>query len=171
MTEQAYTTDMTLRIARLERETRRLKMALAVILGAAVLATVTAATAPGGDITAERLTLTGGPGGTHAVLDSGSLAFVRTGANGETIRSEITANGFAVLIGADESTQAVLEVNTREIDLIDYRSGRRAVVTPRLIGLQTGIAGEDAPVRWVRLNENGFSIREGDGTVRWRAPE
>ncbi len=101
-------------------------------------------------------------------LDANSLSLRGEDSAGNVFLCQLLPQGLGVIKGSEDSPAAVLEVNTHEIDLIDYEKERRAVIQSRMFGLQRGIHGESEFVAWNRFGEHGIRIQDEQGRPRAR---
>lgn len=162
--------ELATRVERLERENRRIKLAgIAVITGLAALFLAGAMTRTGAKtLEAERIRIVDSSGHLGVEIVGSTLSMIgHADAAGTQVRSTLRPPGLDVQVKRGEKTIRVLEVNSKEIDLIDYLDEKRAVLTPRVIGLQNGIAGTSTPeIAWITMRETGFRFEDRRGTPR-----
>lgn len=152
------------RLERLERQVRSWRrISLAALLGLLVL--VAAGWAQRDDVLEVRGLRLESPARDRVLeIDGDGITLLGPGLD----RLKLEPSGIELLAGRAGEPTGVLELNTREIDLISYADERRAVVTPRVIGLQDGIASDERPVSWVALRGSGFEYQDSAGRPRVR---
>jgi len=161
--------ELTTRMETLERQAARSRRVARLTMLAGLVAILVAALAPPDDVVeARRVRLLDETGRVGLELDAGALTLSGApDAGGRHHRARLRASGLDVRLESDGRAERVLEVDTREVDLVDYAGERRAVLTPATIGLQRGIAGTpERPVAWARLSASGLSYEDAEGRLR-----
>ncbi len=161
--------EIAIRVEKLERENRRLKLAGTVIVVLLLAIHLVVAQRSGQVVEAQRILLVDDSGRVGVEIDAYSITLTgEDDSEGNRFGSSLQPHGLNVRYGNGGETLAVLEVNTREFDLIDYVRERRAVVTPAVLGLQNGIVGmSEAPTAWVAtMRESGFEFQDHEGRTR-----
>lgn len=104
---------------------------------------------------------------TRLVLKPDSIRLSRGGAAGHVTETVISAGSVHFEEAILERTQRFVEVSLTEVDVIDYRNQRRAVLSPMTIGLQSGLPGDpNEQPAWTMLRPDGFLMNGSGGRKR-----